>query len=184
MYYRIFNPFRYIAGLRALVYGWSVMLITGCLAFFSKTHFDGVIDVHTGLFSPFPYYLLEQLIAWGLAVIPFYLAGYVMSKSSIRFIDVAGTLALARWPLIFLPLINLALPIRFDLNHIDPIFVIIALVNLVFVVWFIALMYNAVCTSCNLKGKSAIVLFISTLIFSEMLSKFVFHLLYNQITNH
>jgi hypothetical protein len=45
----LFNPFKYIAGSKALLIGWTVMLATAGVAFLSKTQFDGVIDVHGSL---------------------------------------------------------------------------------------------------------------------------------------
>jgi hypothetical protein len=69
----LFNPFKYVAGLKALLIGLLVMLIIAVVAFFSKTHFDGIIDAHTGHILPFYWYLLEPLLAWIGTVIPFYL---------------------------------------------------------------------------------------------------------------
>ncbi len=180
----IFNPFKYIAGFKALMIGWAIMLATACISFFSKTHFDGVIDAHHALSISFHWYiyLLEQFIAWVSAVIMFYVAGLIFSGSSIRFIDVAGTMALARWPAIFVALINFAMPPVKDLHNIGAGVIIIALAGLVFVIWMIALIYHAFIVSCNLKAGKATLLFITALLLAELLSKLVFHQLYRHIT--
>ncbi len=43
----LFNPFKYIAGAKALLIGLALMLATAVIASFSLTHFDGVIDAPT-----------------------------------------------------------------------------------------------------------------------------------------
>jgi hypothetical protein len=178
----IFNPFKYIAGLKALIIGWAIMLATACVAFLSKTHFDGVIDVHCGLIISLPWYILEQLIAWTSAVIIFYMAGLIFSGSSIRFIDVAGTMALARWPASFVALINFAMPHVNNIHDISAGFIITALAGLIFVIWMIALMYHAFTVSCNMKGSKATIVFIGALLVAEVFSKIVFHQFYHQIS--
>ena len=44
----LFNPFVYIAGGKALVLGLLTILVAGFLGSLSTTHFDGVLDTHTG----------------------------------------------------------------------------------------------------------------------------------------
>jgi hypothetical protein len=176
----IFNPFKYIAGSGALMIGWAIMLVTACISFFSKTHFDGVIDAHHAVSISFQWYIYlpEAFIAWGSAVIMFYVAGLIFSGSSIRFIDVAGTMALARWPAIFVALINFAMPDVIDLHKISAAFIVTALAGLIFIVWMIVLMYHAFMVSCNLKGSKAGAVFIIALLVAEVLSKFALYQLY------
>jgi len=45
----LFDPFRFIAGFKALLLGLAIILISVFVGSFSNTHFDGVLDVHTGL---------------------------------------------------------------------------------------------------------------------------------------
>jgi len=93
----LFNPFVYIAGARSLVIGWVIMLITACICMYSHTHFDGVLDAHNGRVTLASMYFIEPFTDWICLVLALYLGGIIFSKSTIRFIDVAGTLALARW---------------------------------------------------------------------------------------
>src|SRR4051812_45608613 len=102
----LFNPFVYIAGAKSLLIGWVIMLATAVIGYYSKTHFDGVVDLHTGYATPLYAYFFEQIIDWGCFALVFYIAGAIFSSSSIRFIDVAGTAALARWPVIFSAIIG------------------------------------------------------------------------------
>lgn len=170
----LFNPFVYVAGWQALGFGLLLMLVTAVIAFFSHTNFDGAIDVHFGAYFPFWVRVVEQLNALLSSVVVFFVAGLILSKSKIRFIDVAGTLALARTPLLFAALIGFVPALHHvNLNHIDSSFLMWSLIGLLFSIWMIALMYNAFIISCNLKGSKAIVGFIVAIILAEVLSKIV-----------
>jgi|SRR5450432_68306 len=178
----IFSPFRFVAGEKALIIGWAVMIATACIAFFNNAHFDGAIDVHVGRISSFPLYFLEQFIVWGSVVLIFYFIGRLFSNTSVRFIDVAGTMALARWPMIFVALISFAEPSDLLINPISTAAILVALSSLPFIVWMIALMYSAFIISCNMKGGRATGLFILALVLSEVLSKILFYLIFTHTT--
>src|SRR5436190_5111716 len=105
----LFNPFVYIAGSRALLTGLLAMMATAVAGYYSHAHFDGVIDLHNGRISPFTTHILELLIDWICITLLLYLGGVLFSGSRIRFIDVAGTLALSRWVLLFPALIGLGI---------------------------------------------------------------------------
>jgi hypothetical protein len=176
----LFNPFVYVAGTRALLIGIAVMAVTAVIGVHSNAHFDGVIDMHAGRITP------AQLIDWGLVVVLFYAAGLLFSRSSIRFIDVAGTMALARWPMIFCALLSFGIPPLGQVHTLDevlkaitPTAIAIGLLGLVFTIWMIALMYNAFKVSCNMKGGEAIGTFIVALLIAEVLSHVMLHQLYN-----
>jgi hypothetical protein len=185
----LFNPFIRIAGTRALIMGLLMMAITAVVCYYSTTHFDGVIDAHTGRATRMYVYFIEPLVDWGLVTLLFYIAGKIFSRSSIRFIDVAGTQALARWVMLFTAAIGFFV-VAPDTAHgvdelvksIQPSMIIIGLVEMVFAIWMIALMYNAFTISCNLKGGKAIGIFIVTLLAAEILSSFVLHQLYKHFT--
>ncbi len=94
----VFNPFRFIAGFKALLLGLAIILISAFIGSLSNTHFDGVIDVHTGAAAPMWFFLAEGVINWVCMVIPLFFFGLIVSRSAFRMIDVLGTQALARWP--------------------------------------------------------------------------------------
>ncbi|MGN7821481.1 hypothetical protein ACTJJB_15215 [Chitinophaga sp. 22536] len=168
----LLRPFTYIAGGKALLAGWVIMLITSVVAYFSKTHFDGAIDAHIGsTVTPYYIYLLETLIAWGCMVLACYAAAALFARTSFRLIDIAGTLALARAPLLLAALINFAMPARVDPTAIDPMVIVFALICLPVFVWMLVLMYQAFSISANLKGNKAVIIFIVTLLVAEVVSK-------------
>jgi hypothetical protein len=186
----LFNPFVYVAGARSLIIGWFIMLVTAVIAFYGHTHYDGVLDVHVGRSTELPVYFWEQLILWLCAVITFYAAGRIFSHAAPRFIDIAGTFALARWPMICCALAQLALKIPSQvlsptggLDSFGAAMIVFAFICIAFSIWMGALMYNAFSVSCNLKGSRAIWVFVVSLLIAEILSKIIFHFLYHHLVN-
>lgn len=172
----LLRPFTYIAGSKALLAGWVMMLITSVVAYFSKTHFDGAIDAHVGAtMVPYFIYLLEALMAWGCLVLACYAAAAIFARTSFRLIDIAGTLALARAPLLFIALINFAMPATVNPTAISPMVIVLALVCLPVFIWMLVLMYQAFSISVNLKGTKAVIIFIAALLVAEVVSKALMH---------
>lgn len=172
----LFNPFLKIAGFKALIYGWLIMLITAFIAYFSHTHFDGAIDAHGGSKTLWWVYLLEPFIAWISVTIIFYFTGIIFSQSKIRFTDVAGTLALARFPMFYTALLYFG-PMP-DIKALDKIgFVeILNIVGLLIcTIWMIALYYNAYTVSCNPKKGKTVWTFILGLIVAEIIAQIIFY---------
>jgi len=180
----LFNPFKFIAGYKALIVGIFAMLITSTVCMFEKMHLDGVIDVHGPKETATYIYYIEPLVDWLCFVIPLYIFGRILSVSSIRFIDVAGTGVLARYPILFIVLINMFFPRQLndpkkliDIIQTEPLLVIriIVLEFLIipFIVWTVALMYNAYSISANLKGPKATWSFVAAIIFAEVVSKVI-----------
>lgn len=185
----LFNPFKKIAGTRALLFGGIIILTTSVVAWFSHCHFDGAIDAHVGSPGPWAVYLMEGIISWAVLVVVFYSAGRLLSKSAVRWIDIAGTIALARYPYFFLAVAAffspdvdmelLANPAELPAGQLWSL-IVFSLVFLVFVVWFVALLYRAFTVSANLKGSRTVWGFIAALIVAEVLGGFVFSFMYSQ----
>ena len=179
----LFNPFVYLAGSRALFLGLIAMLATSFIGYYSHIHFDGVIDIHLGSITSMNYFL-EQVIDLGTIVVLFFIGGLIFSRSSIRLIDVAGTLALARWVMIFPAIIGFFISaptapphtIEGILKTLTPGMVVFGLFGVVFGIWMIALMYYAFTVSCNMKGGKATAIFIAVLVIAEIMSSFIIHL--------
>jgi hypothetical protein len=184
-----YNPFVYIAGGKALIIGLAVMILTATIAVFSQVHFDGAIDMHIGSPLSTPMAFLEPLVDWICLVLSLYIIGRIASDSSIRFIDVAGTLALARWPFMFNALLGFLPVPKFNLQTMDlhyiiafitnPAVIALMVISLPLVILTIALMYNAFAVSANLKGGKSIGAFIGGLIVAEIISKVILHYMHN-----
>jgi hypothetical protein len=180
----LFNPFKFIAGYKALILGIAVILLTAVVCFFNKLHLDGVIDVHGPHEAPFYVYLAEAVIDWLLLVIPLYLFGRGLSDSSIRFIDIAGTEVMARYPMFFVVLVSILTPnlptdpekvIHEVMSNpmLEARLLLLAFLALPFTVWAVVLMYNAYRVSTNLKGPKAVWSFVASIIIAEILSKII-----------
>ncbi len=194
----LFNPFVYVAGWKALLIGIVAILAAGHIGSYSNTHFDGVLDVHSGGTAPHWFFLAAGIIDWLCMGIVFLMVGKIISKKPFRTIDILGTQALARWPTLFTTLATLPPAFsRFNraliqslrtqgipegLNPMDTVFfggaVIIMLLVLV---WMIRLMYCSYKTSCNPDGGKAGRTFVIGLVIAEIISKAVIITLIKQI---
>ncbi len=187
----LFAPFKYIAGVKALAAGIPVMALISYIAYHSNVYFDGALDIHVGAAQQTAPYLLHafyQLCAWSSLSLVFYITGRIVTKTSVRLIDIIGTLALSQAPLIFAALWGFIPFSHVDfgnpdiqsltVNDLIGIFtenflplMISALVMVVFNVWSIILKYNAYSVSANVKGVKGGVSFAVALIAAEILSK-------------
>ncbi len=171
------NPFRYIAGWKALAIGWVIILATALTAWQSGTHFDGVLDVHLGKGGSLMLYFAEQLVNWLCMVLFFYLSALVLSGRGFRLIDIAGTMAFARAPMLPVAFLGFVIPpVPDNIQNIEPSYLMAGLLALVPVIWMVMWMYQAFITSTNLKGAKAVAGFVITLILAEIASKLIFSL--------
>ncbi len=185
----LFRPFRYLAGKESVFTGLAVLVLLFLLGFWSNTHFDGALDAHLACIddqsSPVVH-LLYEVIAWFSLVVVLYPLARYLSYSSVRLVDMAGTLATARFPLILFALWGFNPEVHLCIEGINPldvqavmaivegrlgILALTSLFSIVLSVWYIVLLYNAYTVSANLKGAKAGWSFAAGLIVSEILSK-------------
>jgi len=186
----LFNPFYYVAGSQALLFGIIIILLTGVVASFGNVHFISVLETNIGAQSPFWVYLVEGIVNWIIFSIFILIGGAIISSTRYRLIDVFGTQALARFPMLLFTLIAL-LPNKFfvpeilsqtnTIKEIPPndaldfaLFCVMIIVMLFMGIWMIVLMYKAYSTSFNIKGTKAIVVFIAIMIISSLVSGSIF----------
>ncbi len=184
----IYNPFIKIAGQKALGYGFLIILLTSLLCYFSGTRLDGAIDVHFGETTSAAIFFTDSLIAWLSTVIIFYPMAVILTRNQVRFIDIAGTFAFARFPMLLAPFLGFIMNTNKFHEYLNwkllnngsevafqpfdfLVFVASVLITLLFVVWLIALLYNAYKVSTNLKAGTLTVSFIVGIILAEILSK-------------
>ena len=184
----LFDPFTYIAGARSLLLGLVAVLFACLVGFFSNTHFDGVLDVHTGRRASAGAFLLEGIIDWLSLASMLFIAGKLSSRTAFRAIDLFGTQALARWPTVITASAALAPPyrrlaaaigaafMRSESSFSPPatdlaVFALVLLVMLFAQVLMVVLMYRAYSLCCNLKGLRAAITFIIGLVVAELISK-------------
>jgi len=180
----VYNPFEKVAGWEALVIGVVIMALTAIVGKFNHVAFDGVLDVHTGATFSLSTSFAMQFVDFLVLFLIMWLAGFCFSKTKFRAIDVAGTMALARAPMLLIAMICF-LPIVPESLYDVPYIIAFVLISFPFIIWMIALMYNAYSVSCNLKGTRAILSFIGALVVAEIVSKLIFiFLLSSLFTNN
>lgn len=186
----LFNPFRFIAGGKALILGGIIMVLTALVGWFSHTHFPDIISLKSNSDYPFSYLLFQTFVNWFLFSSLIYGYSKAVSKSSVRALDIFGTQALARFP--YLPgafigfsgsmerftkyILSKTMQPDLDISITQTdigIAVLIMVLSLLLLIWLFVLMYNAFSLSSNLKGSKAVIGFIVCLVISVIASQFI-----------
>lgn len=185
------NPFVTFAGPNALIAGLVALLITSVTGWLWQTRFDGVLDIHFGKQFSYHIYLFDLIISYTSLTLVLYVAGLIFSRSVIRLIDVAGTVALARAPLMIAPLANTFSNSEAISEYMTSmltgeeipqpelwqsvLFGFSTLIIIALTVYVVILTYRAFSISVNLKGNKAVLIFIICILISEVLSKILIH---------
>lgn len=186
----LFNPFDFFSGKASLVIGIGIISLTAVICSFGNIHLDGIVDLHAGTETNIGIAFTESFIDLISIAFFIYLAGLIFPGASVSPINVLGTQALARFPILISSVCILFLfsdrvpaymlwkfqhegkPV--EINNTDIVlFMILSLFLLVLLVWSLLLMYKAYSKSCNVKGVKAIVSFIAIVIVSEIPCKFL-----------
>ena len=168
---RIFNPFRYIAGTKSLVFG-LIFIATSTLLLYSGGYIQDSY-IHIGMATaPLWKVAAMQILWWILPAGILYLCGLLLSKSKIRIIDILGTTAFAQ-----LILLLMIAPMLLPAVQNSTLEVVATLQSggvptpglplMIYSVWsFICIAffyiwnYNAFAVSCNVSGWKAILVYI------------------------
>ena len=186
----LFNPFRYVAGGASLAIGLAAILLAGTLGSFSKTHFDGVLDVHTGLPAATWVFVAEGVIDWLSLGVVLFILGKLASRSAFRVLDLLGTQAMARWPSVIIAAITLLPSFQRFTAYMEwkfagigtavqvevmdlVVFTLAALVLVAAIVWMVALMYRSYSVCSNMRGRKAAATFVTGVLVAEVVSKLV-----------
>ena len=168
---RIFNPFRYIAGAKSLIFG-LIFIATSILLLYSGGYIQDSY-IHIGMAAaPLWKVAAMQILWWVLPAGILYLCGLMLSKSKIRVIDILGTTAFAQ--LILLMMIAPMLLPAVQNASLEMVATLQSggiptpgLPLMIYSIWsFICLAlfyiwnYNAFAVSCNVSGWKAILTFI------------------------
>ncbi len=182
---RLANPFRYIAGGRALVMGLAFIFAESWWL-----HATGLCQNSYLHFAPatLPLWrtILRQLAFWLVPALLLYGCGRALSPSRIRLVDVLGTTALAQGPILLLiaPLALTTLRQRLDsltgallagdtlpsAGALLPL-LLFALYSLAALALFYVRNYQAYSVSCNLRGRRAVGSYIAVVLLVTLLSQ-------------
>lgn len=172
----LFNPFNRIAGWQAFFIGLGIVILSGIFGGLTNTWYTGLFDMSTGAL-PFRSGFMMLGIDIATIVVVMSLAALIVAKD-FRFIDILGTMTLARAPMIILPLLELFLNADSAFHTSadptsSPSVIILKILGYPIVLWHIVLIYNGLRTSANLNGAKLIVTAIITIVISEMLSQYL-----------
>ncbi len=180
----VWNPFIRVAGWQAFGIGIAIVVISALLASFGNLLFDGAIDAHFGDNVGIAQSLAVTGISLFSVVVAMYAAGLIISRN-VRFIDILGTMTLARAPFLLLAIVSpfVSFPTVDQLLQNPliilgyPMLLLFMLISLPAIIWFIALMYNGLKVSTGAKGKKLVISFIVALLAAEAASKACIYLL-------
>ncbi|MBQ6868876.1 MAG: hypothetical protein IJO17_00245 [Alistipes sp.] len=170
----LFNPFRYIAGAKALIFG-LVFIVASTLLLYS----GGFIQdsyIHIGMAKASLWYVgAMQIVWWLLPALLLYLCGLALSKSKFRIIDILGTTAFAQL-ILLLMIVPMLLPAVMN-NMLESVaalqsgaiieptslmpIIIYSIWSLICLILFYIWNYNAFAVSCNVSGWKAVAAFIA-----------------------
>jgi hypothetical protein len=191
----LLRPFNRVAGVQALVGGIAVLALTAWIASASGLMTDGVLDLHFTGELPFWVVMAQGLINWLCLSLALMLVGWWLGRGGFRPVDLFGTQALARWPLLiataYLALPGLNQTVRDLTNELmtkmptDPSKVmassaylldamwlfLISLPTLLCLIWMIWLMFHGFAVSTGMKGARAGFSFAGALLIAWIASK-------------
>lgn len=188
---RVVNPFIRIAGMQALLWGVVGLVVSTLLSGLSGYHYHGLLH-----FGPAPNpawwcFVVEHLIVWLVPATLFYIGGKILSHSQIRMIDVYGTVLFAQLPLIVMNLIYLLPPMQ-AIAQLDSTMapteilaipnlhwaIFLSLFGLLFILFSLVWMFQALKVSCNLKQGRLCIVAIIGILGGDALCRFLIGLFY------
>lgn len=182
----LFNPFIKYSEKQLLLVGLLFTIAGSLMGFYLNARFDGALDMHISRSTTMVAVISDNAINIISLFTPLYLVAlYINNKT--RAVDILSTVLVARLPIYLLALSNIGkfmsqienkilfnnpLNINFEPAELIAI-IIIALLSLLFLVWYIALLYNGFKVACNAKTAKHNILFAVALLVAEIVSKII-----------
>ena len=176
----LINPFTYIAGWQAFGIGIAFVLLMGVVGSLSGVYFDGALDAHLSKRGNFYHSFLFLGIDIVCVTLFMWIAALFFSKN-VRLIDMLGTMTLSKAPMLIVACMGFMVSeeMVFSLSGNPlailtmPSLIVFSMLIIPFIVWSIALMYNAFKVSSGMKGNRTIFVFIAALLLAEIVSKII-----------
>ena len=108
----LFNPFVRIGGEQALAIGLGVIVVSGLVAAAGGAHFDRLLGFRAGFSVSWWVPVVEGLVNWSVISVLLVLVSLLVAPRTVRLVDIAGTQALARVPLLLAALACVPAPVR------------------------------------------------------------------------
>jgi hypothetical protein len=187
----LFKPFEKFSETRLLAFGIVSTLIGTYLGFLCSVRFDGVLDMHIVPEIQIGESIMDSIVNIGSLFLLLFVVAKIINKKT-RVIDIITTALVARTPLYVLALSNLNSTLRkaneailesattesfYKILPSDVVVIVIfALISILLLIWYVALLYNGYKVACNAKGKTHVLFFILALLMAEVLSKILINL--------
>ncbi len=182
----LFKPFEKYSEQTLLLGGVLFTLIGAFGSYVFNVRFDGVFDFHVVANTLFYQALLDNLINVFCLILFLYSSTKYINKKT-RLIDIVTTALVSRAPFYLLPFFNvngvisetsedLLQFVTSELSGNIPIFnltimMLFGIITILCLIWYVSLLFNGFKVASNAKGKVAIVLFVISILFAEILSK-------------
>ena len=183
----LINPFRKIAGIRALILGLVILFMLSYFGVAAKVYFfdmfsmiNSTILAKQTMHSVFLYLLYQNTLIWLVPASLFFIATKFSQQKNIRIIDFLGTVAFARLPMLIMlgltRLLQFTNPelFAFDMSKGLPLHSPSPIISAVFgaifllgIAWQIAIYFYALKESSGLVGKQLWLRFLVSVGLSE-----------------
>lgn len=189
---KLINPFETFSEKQLLFFGLSATILGTFLGFIFNARFDGVLDLHFNTSVTWQEVAVDNLINLLTLSILYFIAGKIINPKT-RAIDVLNISLICRIPFYILPFFNVnqvmfrssqEIMENFQNGHFTEISSTNLILNLAFSViaillllWFVILLWNGFKIATNAKGKKAIIVFIISLLLTEIVSKYLINYL-------
>lgn len=188
----LFKPFEKYSENKLIISGVLITIIGSFIGLVFNARFDGVLDVHFVKQISLIEMLRDCLINISILTLLLFISAKIINVKT-RFIDVLVVTLISRAPLYLISFLNVnnmlssisvkvqESAIEKNLNAISlsemTFLIITAILTLLFVVWHAVLLFNGFKIASNSKKSSGVVLFISSLIIAEIISKYLIYML-------
>lgn len=177
------NPFRYLPLRQAICWGIVAMILTAVFCWQVGLRMTSITQVNYAGGALWKA-TVGQLVVWLLFSVILYVVGVMLSRSKIRFWDVASFNLFARIPfdltlLIFaIPTVRSVMGLAMDGNiarmmeHMN-LLTIVGVVSLLFSMWYFYWSYKAFAESTNVKNGKGVVAFILSFVVAYLVSGYL-----------
>lgn len=180
---KLINPFRYLPLRQALCWGIVALILMSVFCWQVGLRMSSITQINYAggsLMSA----TLQQLIAWLLFAVVLYAVGAVVSKSKVRFWDVAAFNLFARIPfdltlLMFaIPSVRSVMGLMTDGSfetalQYTTLLMVVGLVSMLFSIWYFFWSYKAFAEATNIKNGRGVAIFVLTFVVVYLVSPYV-----------
>ena len=177
------NPFRYLPLRQAICWGIVAMILTAVFCWQVGLRMTSITQVNYAGGALWKA-TVQQIVVWLLFSVILYVVGEMLSRSKIRFWDVAAFNLFARIPfdltlLIFaIPTVRSVMGLAMDGNiarmmEYTNILMVIGVVSLLFSVWYFYWSYKAFAESTNVKNGKGVVAFMLSFVVAYLVSGYL-----------